>query len=103
MRHLDDALEFADNPDPRCPVVLALDTSGSMAGAPSAALNDGLHAFVAAIRQDPLAARRVEFGLVSFGGGVLVVRELATLNDNPLPHLQAGGNTPMGAGIERAL
>lgn len=27
-----DPAEFADNPEPRCPVVLFLDTSGSMVG-----------------------------------------------------------------------
>jgi hypothetical protein len=29
-----DQAEFADNPEPRCPVVLVLDTSGSMKGEP---------------------------------------------------------------------
>ena len=29
-----DQAEFADNPEPRCPVVLLLDTSGSMHGEP---------------------------------------------------------------------
>ena len=35
-------IEFADNPQPRCPCVLVLDTSGSMGGAPIAELNRGL-------------------------------------------------------------
>jgi uncharacterized protein with von Willebrand factor type A (vWA) domain len=30
MPGLEDAVEFAENPDPRCPCVLLLDTSGSM-------------------------------------------------------------------------
>ena len=30
--------EFAENPEPRCPVVLALDVSGSMGGQPIAEL-----------------------------------------------------------------
>lgn len=34
--------EFVDNPEPRCPVILSCDTSGSMAGAPMIALNAGL-------------------------------------------------------------
>ena len=33
---------FADNPDPRCPVVLLLDTSASMLGEPIRELNQGV-------------------------------------------------------------
>ena len=35
------AAEFAENTEPRCPVVLLLDSSGSMAGSPIAELNAG--------------------------------------------------------------
>ena len=34
---LADAVEFAENQEPRCPCVLLLDTSGSMEGRPIAA------------------------------------------------------------------
>ena len=40
-----DLAEFAENPEPRCPCVLLLDTSGSMQGDPINALNQGLQAF----------------------------------------------------------
>ena len=40
---LEEAIEFAENPEPRCPCVLLLDTSGSMQGASIEALNQGLH------------------------------------------------------------
>lgn len=43
------AIEFAENPEPRCPCVLLLDTSGSMGGAPIAALNDGLKTFAGSL------------------------------------------------------
>ena len=43
---LEEVVEFSDNPEPRCPCVLLLDTSGSMQGEPIAALNKGLQAFV---------------------------------------------------------
>ncbi len=39
------AAEFADNPEPRCPCLLLLDTSGSMQGEPIRELNRGLIAF----------------------------------------------------------
>jgi hypothetical protein len=33
-------VEFAENPEPRCPCILLLDTSGSMQGAPIRELNN---------------------------------------------------------------
>ena len=37
--------EFVENPENRCPVILLLDTSGSMSGQPIQELNRGLAAF----------------------------------------------------------
>jgi uncharacterized protein YegL len=65
-----DQAEFAENPEPRCPVVLVLDTSGSMQGKPIEELNEGLRAFAAALKGDRLASLRVEVAVVSFGGKV---------------------------------
>jgi uncharacterized protein YegL len=65
--------EFADNPEPRCPVVLVLDTSGSMNGAPIQELNQGLFEFGQTLRTDRLTALRVEVALVTFGGTVRVL------------------------------
>lgn len=45
------AAEFADNPEPRCPCLLLLDTSGSMQGRPIQQLKEGLVTF-----EDELAA-----------------------------------------------
>ena len=42
---IEEAVEFAENPEPRCPCILLLDTSGSMSGPPIEALNEGLKAF----------------------------------------------------------
>ena len=65
-----DMAEFADNPEPRCPVVLVLDTSGSMNGTPILELNEGLRAFGTALKADRLASLRVEVAVVVFGGKV---------------------------------
>jgi uncharacterized protein YegL len=65
-----DQAEFADNPEPRCPVVLVLDTSGSMQGTAIHEMNEGLRAFAAAIHADQLASLRVEVAVVAFGGKV---------------------------------
>ena len=68
-----DQAEFADNPEPRCPVVLVLDTSGSMKGTPIQELNQGLREFSLALRRDRLASLRVEVAVVTFGGTPRVV------------------------------
>ncbi len=68
-----DQAEFADNPEPRCPVVLVLDTSGSMKGQAIVELNEGLRSFGSAIRADRLASLRVEVAVVTFGGKVRAV------------------------------
>jgi uncharacterized protein YegL len=65
-----DQAEFAENPEPRCPVVLVLDTSGSMQGTAINELNEGLRAFAAAIQADRLASLRVEVAVIAFGGKV---------------------------------
>lgn len=50
---------FADNPEPRCPCVLLLDTSGSMGGPKIAQLNEALRtSFAEELRSDSMAAKR---------------------------------------------
>jgi uncharacterized protein YegL len=68
-----DQAEFADNPEPRCPVVLVLDTSGSMAGTAIRELNEGLRGFSEALKGDRLASLRVEVAIVAFGAGVRAI------------------------------
>ncbi|MBO9633495.1 MAG: hypothetical protein J7578_10300, partial [Chitinophagaceae bacterium] len=58
---------FADNPEPRCPCVLLLDTSGSMSGKPIAQLNEGIQTLKKELLADPLASKRVEIAVVTFG------------------------------------
>jgi len=96
-------VEFADNPDPRCPCVLLLDVSSSMAGEPIQALNEGLKAFHREVSLDSIAARRVEVAVISFGTGAEVVQDFVTVDLFNPPELRAGGQTHMGKGIETAL
>lgn len=96
-------IEFAENPEPRCPCVLLLDTSGSMGGAPIAALNEGLKVFANQINANSLASRRVEVAVVTFDSTVTVVQPFVTADQFAPPTLTAQGGTDMAAGIETAL
>ncbi len=96
------AAEFAENPEPRCPCLLLLDTSGSMAGQPIAQLNEGIAAFRQELLADTLATRRVEVAIVSFGP-VRIESDFKTADAFQPPTLTASGDTPLGAAIETGL
>jgi uncharacterized protein YegL len=100
--HLDH-VEFAENPDPRCPCVLLLDVSSSMQGDAIKALNEGLKAFQREVSGDLIAARRVEIAIVTFGSSANVVQDFVTVDQFVPPDLNAGGQTFLGAGIDTAL
>ena len=100
---LEESVEFAENPEPRCPCVLLLDTSGSMQGSPIVALNHGIRAFRDHLVRDPLASRRVELAIITFSSEVTVVQDFVTVDQFDPPSLQADGLTYMATGIVRAL
>lgn len=96
-----ESTEFAENAEPRCPCILLLDTSGSMAGDPIRQLNEGLRAFESEIKADSLSAKRVEVALVTFGP-VSIQQEFVSVDQFFAPELQTTGATPMGAAVEKA-
>jgi uncharacterized protein YegL len=100
---LDEVVEFAENPEPRCPCVLLLDTSGSMEGAAIEALNQGLLSFKDELVKNSLASRRVEVAIVTFDSTINVVQDFVTADLFNPPILTAQGLTNMGGGINKAL
>lgn len=103
MFRIEEAVEFAENPEPRCPCVLLLDVSKSMRGEAIEALNRGLVAFHDDLVRDPLATRRVEIAVISFGIDVKVVHDFVSVDAFTPPVLTAGGLTPMGTAILKSL
>ncbi len=95
--------DFALNPEPRCPCLLLLDTSGSMSGAPITELNEGLKAFRDDLVADDLASKRVEVACITFGGSVEPVTQFETAGVFQPPWTRAEGNTPMGAAIASGI
>ncbi len=93
---------FADNPEPRCPCLLLLDVSGSMQGAALMELNLGLSTFKDELATDPLAMKRVEVGIVTFGPVKAELPFTGAENFYP-PTLTAQGDTPMGSAIRLAI
>ena len=97
-----DVAPFTDNPERRCAVVLLLDTSTSMGGAPITQLNAGVQLLRDELRADLLAAKRVELAIVTFGP----VRDLTGFvgaESFVAPVLDANGDTPIGAAIQTGI
>ena len=86
--------DFASNPEPRCPCILLLDVSGSMNGRPINELNAGLVTFRDELLADPLALKRVELGIVTFGPVHVEQPFTSAANFFP-PILFAQGDTPL--------
>ena len=91
---LEDMVEFSDNPEPRCPCVLILDTSGSMAGLPIESLNEGVRTFKKELQMDTLASLRVEVASITYEGGffknrALISQDFITADKFDPPELKA--------------
>lgn len=92
-----------DNRDPRVACALLLDTSGSMSGAPIEQLNKGYEALRESLAEDPLARKRTEIAVITFGGTERLAVPFTEGRDLGPTTFSADGGTPMGAAIDLGL
>jgi uncharacterized protein YegL len=99
----------SDNHDPRVACALLLDTSASMGVATHEGraaideLNLGYDRLREALGEDPLARKRTEIGVVTFGGSVQLAVPFTEGRDLQPQTFTASGNTPMGEALELGL
>ena len=97
-----DSAQFAENPEPRCPVALIVDISGSMQGGGIQAINGALQQFKTEISRDTLAMLRAEISLVTFNHRVDYYDFTSVQSFTP-PRLRAYGGTKISLAVNTAL
>lgn len=100
---MQDPLPIINQGEWHIPVVILVDTSGSMSGEPIAELNRGLIEFCRAIQNDSLAMGRAEVSIISFNSSVRTEMSFRPAVDYEAPTLTAGGLTAMNEAVEAAL
>ena len=122
--------ELVNNPTPRIPICLCLDTSGSMGAAEGDCtptgetlfedgqewtivtggtsrideLMKGIELFYSAILEDETARYSAEVCIVTFNSSAQKISDFSTLaSENELPELIPEGSTAMGEGVNLAL
>ncbi len=96
--------DLIDNPTPRCPVALVLDTSGSMSGQPIDQLNSGIQLFLDEVKRDDLARWSVDLAVYTAGGSVDCIQPFIGVEQiSGFAPLDASGGTPLGQATRMAL
>ncbi len=98
-----DQMEFADNPEARCSIVLILDVSGSMSGQKIDTLNQALVKFSNIIREDSVTALRVDVAIIAFNDVARVVQDFTNGTDFEAPLLEVSGDTNYSQPVNLAL
>ncbi len=99
-----DRNDLIENPTPRCACALVLDTSSSMDGEPIRELNAALAQFIGELKADDFASYAIELCVITFGSEIreqLPFTPAYQVEVNP--QLTAGGATPMGEAVGRAV
>ena len=100
---ISDEIQFAENPEPRCPCVLVVDVSSSMYGNKINQLNRGIATFADELKADQLASLRTEVAIVTFSGHAEMPQDFVTADQFSPPTLVANGSTMMSQGVNLAL
>lgn len=123
--------DLVDNPTPRVPICLCLDTSGSMGAIVEGEtvrtgrtvyedgktwnivtggisrlnkLQEGIEQFYEAIREDEMAVYSAEISVVTFDSQAQCLLDFANIDrQQEIPKLHAQGDTAMGEGVNLAL
>lgn len=95
--------DLVNNPTPRVPVLLCLDTSGSMSGEPIAELNAAVRQFLDELRSDDLTLYSAETAVVTFDSAAKCVADFSTVDRLTVDELCAWGLTAMGEGLTLGL
>ena len=102
-------MEQSRNKDQKCPVVLLLDTSGSMSEESNGVkaideLNKAIQSLKDEILGDPVLSQRLELGIVCFDDDARVEKPIDLISpESSMPVLQAGGRTNVVAGMNKAM
>ena len=89
----------AESQSRRLPIYLLLDTSGSMAGAPIQAVNQGVNLLYNELMNDPSAIETVYIAVLTFDSQAQMVAPLTELTQFTPPTLNAGGATSLGEAL----
>lgn len=96
--------DLIENPSPRCPVALVLDTSGSMVGEPIEQLNAGAQLFIDEVKRDDLARWSVDLAVFTAGGQVDCLLDFTGIEQVAgIAPMRASGCTPLGEATQQAL
>jgi uncharacterized protein YegL len=97
-----DASGFTTSKAKPLPVVLLLDTSGSMYGDKISSLNQAVRKMLATFRKEESQASEFLVSIVTFGGTATLYRSPACASELAYTDLNADGSTPLGAAIDIA-
>ncbi len=85
------------------PVLLLVDTSGSMANEKINTVNMALREMIAEFSSIKNAKGKIHIGIITFGNTVEVVQPMDRIENVRIPEFQAEGKTWMGQAIDRAV
>lgn len=98
------AADLVENPTPRVPVSLCIDTSGSMSGEKIRELLEGVTLFYDAIDEDDDAHDAAEVSIVAFNSGADLLQEFASIENLERDiGISPSGATHLGEGVNLAL